>query len=366
MSLFPKTLTDILANSSLARQIMPIESCKDFHDWVRIQPKIETHVHLEAAVSADFYKSLTQPESWRESLPWERAPFSDLRAFIMAWVDLSRAMRTLSDFEKLAEQFVYERVKENIRYTEAYISPADFSLIRKRFAIAPEIFAFDEVLRAYSRGLKSGLAKNPGFEVRLIVDTLWISNADEREIIFSALKSSRSEADFFDPQGQHYLVGIGLGGAESHGDLSGRLEFIERVRALGFRVDIHSGEGVDPELHRESVEKVCPDRVAHGFSAVSENFVFDANVVMCPVSNLLLKTYVGAAQKHPVFDLFKKKVPIAIGSDDPLLLGHTFSLEYAFLHALSGDGEDFFKETQKNARERLFAPEIFQRVQHFC
>lgn len=363
MSIFPSVIRDIINDVGRRRQLRPDDQVSSFHDWVMREEKIETHVHMEAAVDKSFYESLPPPSSWLESRPWERAPFNDLRAFIMAWVDLTRSIRKIADFEALAEEFVASRARSNIRYSEAYFSPADFSFMRKRFAIAPEVFDFADVMAAYVRGLRRGLKKNPGFEVRLIMDALWPSNAQERYEMKVALRATLAQPEFHDEEGIPYIVAVGLGGAENHGDIAGHISFINEVRGMGFKVDIHSGEGSDGTLHRRSVESLSPDRVSHGFAGVSQGYVFNHNVVMCPISNLLLKTFAGFPEEHPAFELLRKDIPVAIGSDDPLLLGHSLAQEFSFLFAVDDNfTRQTFLKIRQNTRARVLAPEVCSRV----
>lgn len=362
MSSFSSSFSALINGEAGRFPVVRGESLELFHRWVSGQLKVETHVHLEAAVDESFYRGCEPPSAWRERVPWERAPFESLRGFIGAWVDLSKAIRHISDFERMAESFVARRSAENIRYTEAYISPADFSFIRQRFSIAPEVFEFEQVIRSYVRGLRRGLAAYPETEVRLIVDTLWISNSAERQIMLESLKNISADPDCKDAHGCPYVVAVGLGGMETHQNLDEQKAFFNQVRALGYKLDIHSGEGGNAETHRTSIEALAPDRVAHGFAAWNEKFVFTQNIVMCPLSNLLLKTFTGKPHEHPVFECLEQGVPLSIGSDDPILLGNTLDLEYVFLHAFTGRGEEIFAKTQKYARERVLAPEVLRRV----
>lgn len=363
MAVFSDLIQGLVDDVGLRQKVRTKADVESFHSWVLAQPKVETHVHLEAGVHPHFYESLKRPSTWNASLPWQRAPFANLREFILAWVDLTRAIRSLSDVEALAEAFVASRVLQNIRYTEAYFSPADLSFMRRRFAIAPEIFDFSEVLHAYVRGLKKGLAAHPGFEVRLVMDALWPSTSDERREMKQALDNALNSSEIHDKQGRCLIVGIGLGGSESHHDLEGHRAFLEELRGMGFKIDIHSGEGNAADVHRGSVEALSPDRVAHGFAGVPEGFLFDSNVVMCPLSNLLLRTFTGNPEQHPAFKLLRENVPLLIGSDDPLLLGHDLSSEFAFIYAIEESfTEKKFLEVQKNTRERVFAPDVCSRV----
>ncbi|NBW81305.1 hypothetical protein EBR21_06075 [bacterium] len=364
MSVFSELFLKVIGEAVASRNAVDLVELENFHTWVSSQPKIETHVHVEAATGREFYSKLAQPSSWRESRPWERVPFANLRGFIDAWVDLSKSIRSLTDFEGMAEAFVAQRAAEKIVYSEAYVSPADFSFIRERFSIADEVFPFEQVVRAYLRGLKRALLVKPGVEVRVIVDSLWISTNEEREIVLSAIKNIFEDGDAgCDSFGEPLIVGVGLGGMENHRFLDEQREFFAQMRSLGLKIDIHSGEGGGAEVHKASVEALRPDRVAHGFAGVSENFLFADNLVMCPLSNILLKTYQGPLHSHPVFECLRRGVPICIGSDDPLLLGNSLALEYTFIHAVTGRGHEAFSFTQKNARERVFAPGILRRVE---
>ena len=354
----PATLRAVIDDVRRRRPLPSDDELGDFHAWVRAQPKVETHVHLEAACGAAVFTHGHRPPTWAQGAPWERAPFADLRAFIGAWVDLTRAVRELSLFEAMAEAFVAERHAENIVYTEAYCSPSDFSFIRERFRIAPEVFAFDEVLRAYVRGLRRGLARYPGIDVRLIVDGLWPSLPDEHRIVRDALTRAREDAAFFDADGRPYVIGVGLGGAETHHLLDERAAFLEELRGIGYALDIHSGEGTDAALHAGTLDRLRPDRVAHGFAGFDQNIVFTQNLVSCPVSNLLLGTFPGKPETHPIFAWLDQGVPVAIGSDDPLLLGHSLSWEYAFIHALRGHGETDFHTLTRDARRGALAPGV--------
>lgn len=363
MSIFSSPIDELLSSVASRRAIPAPESMVEFHDWVELQDKIETHVHLEAAVPPSFYRQRMSPAECLGVPPWQRAPFANLREFIRAWVDLSKCIRSVTDFEEMVMAFVQGRAAQRIKYSECYISPADYSFMRRRFSIAPEVFDFSDVLKAYVKGLKIALKRYPECEVRLIVDALWPSTSEERKQILESLEMSLNDSAFYDEQGQHYIVAVGLGGAETHHDIAGHVEFMKSVRKLGFKVDIHSGEGGDGELHKATIDWIAPDRVAHGFAAFANGYYFSKNIVMCPISNLLLGTFTGHPEEHPVFELLRTNVPVSVGTDDPLLLGHTLAQEFTFLLAVQGtlDKHQFFK-IQSSTRHNVLAPDICSRV----
>lgn len=363
LSLLSPQIQALLIDVASRRAVRAPSDIVAFMSYLNAQPKVETHVHLEAAVGSDFYLSRAESYVWQGCRPWERAPYGDFQEFIRAWVDLSQSICKLTDLEDLAEAFVINRMNDNIRYSEVYFSPADFSLLRKRFKVTPHVFDFYDTVSAYVTGLKKGLSRVPEVEVRLVMDSFWPSTTSEQAIIFDCLMRMTSEASFYDERGMPYVVGVGLGGPEKPLDIEQTARFVSDVRGLGFKIDIHSGEGGDPTLHRSHVDALRPDRVAHGFSAVSDGWYFKDNLVMCPLSNILLKTHQGHPELHPVFDLLKTGASFAVGTDDPLLLGHTLSQEFAFLYAIdSSFSEQTFHKIQQDTKKRVLCPDVFRRV----
>lgn len=360
--LFSPAVELLLNDVSHRKSLTPTPDVDVYFKWLREMEKIETHVHIEAAVPHSFYTGSSPTSVWSGPAPWQRVPFTDFRSFIMAWVDLTKCVRKIPDLEVMAEVFVEGRSSENIKYTEAYFSPADFSLLRSRFSLLPEVFDFYDVMCAYVRGLRRGLEKNPGVEVRLIIDSFWPSTQLEKSTILDGLTRATSDDLFFDAHGEPYIVAVGLGGAEQPEDIEVTADFVEQVRLLGYKIDIHSGEGGEPELHKHHVATLRPDRVSHGFSALGQGWYFRDNLVMCPISNLLLKTFPGHPEMHPVFDLLKRGEPVAIGTDDPLLLGQSLSEEFAFLFAVDRKlSEATFEKIQSDTRSRVLCPKVCER-----
>ena len=362
-ALFSPAVELLLKDVNSRMALTPADDVKAFWHFVEQSEKIETHVHVEASVSSAFYTECFASEFWTGTAPWLRAPFTDFRSFVLAWVDLTKCIRKVNDLELLAENFVDRRASENIKYTEAYFSPADFSLLRSRFKVLPEVFELYEVMCAYVRGLKKGLEKNPGIEVRLILDSFWPSTQLEKRLMSEALRKATSDELFFDDRGVPYIVAVGLGGAEQPEDIDTTVDFVNSLRSIGYKIDIHSGEGGDPEFHKLHVVKLKPHRVSHGFSAMEHGWYFKDNLVMCPISNLLLKTFTGQPEGHPVFELLKRGDPIALGSDDPLLFGHSLTEEFAFLHAVERRiSESTFRKIQADTRASVLCPEVCERV----
>lgn len=323
-----------------------------FAEWVEAQPKCELHVHMEAAVSEQFYALLNlKHKLYDESLlPAKRAPFSSLRDFISAWIDNTKLISNASDYFNLAREFVRLRAAQNIVYSEAHVSPVDFSFMRKRFGFAQPL-SFRECLTEILKGLKSAEDEWPQVEVRLIVDALWICSEEEHAALFDELKDCCTSPANRNKNGQPFIVGVGFGGPEVSANAE-RISagFMKRCRdELGLKIDIHSGESVTSQDHRHSVETANPHRVGHGISGFEDGFVFSGHIATNPLSNILTNSWQRKLNEHPIQKLFARGHSISLNSDDPLLFGTTLTLEYVAMRKAFGFEKEFFAETQKQA-----------------
>lgn len=356
-TIFPHWGHQIRLPSQLLGFVSPVPRNADerrFAEWVEAQPKCELHVHMEAAVSEQFYALLNLKHKLYDEalLPAKRAPFASLREFISAWIDNTKLMSGASDYFNLAREFVRLRASQNIVYSEAHVSPVDFSFMRRRFGFAPPL-SFRECLTEILKGLRSSQDEWPQVEVRLIVDALWMCSEDEHAALFDELKACCRLAENIDINGRPFIVGVGFGGPEVSENAE-RLAagFIKRCREeLDLKIDIHSGESVSAQEHRHSVETVNPHRVGHGISGFGENFTFSGHIATNPLSNILTNSWQRSLNEHPVQKLFERGHSISINSDDPLLFGTTLTLEYVALRRAFGFEKEFFVATQKMAMQ---------------
>lgn len=336
-----------------------------FAKTIEALAKIELHVHLEAAVPADFYATQNRrlrlfDDTW---MPIRRAPFESLADFIRAWLDHTRLIDHESLLSEMGRDFVDLRAKSNIRYTEAHISPFDFVFGRRRLNMIEPPLDFTKVLASYLHGIKAGMAKHPGTEVRLIMDTLWVSTPQECDVMLSCLKeilaSSESRSD---KTGDPLIVAIGLGGPERIESMPAKLAFIDRCRELGLRLDIHSGEITTASEHRRSLDLLCPDRVSHGIAPAVAHQVnspidfFTGGLAVCPTSNLLTRAFAGRLHQHPIRAMLDQRIPVCVNTDDPLLFGTNLTLEFVALRRAINLDLSTVTRLNRHAGEMAFDP----------
>lgn len=336
---------------------------------VEQMPKVELHVHLEAAVPAAFYAELNQYRGLfpLDQLPAERAPFVSLREFINAWLDNCRLVDDEQIFRKMSFEFVRLRSCSNIVYTEAYISPFDFSFGRKRLKTPEKPLDYRRVLENYLIGLKDGLASYPGVKVRLIVDTLWLSSDAECDQMLSVLLALfDSDLAYDSVTGEPLIVGIGLGGGELTQRAQSKVGFIESCRNIGLKLDIHSGETTSEEEHLHTLDVLKPDRIAHGIAPAARPMYrdlastrarfFTGGIAACPISNILTGAFGDDLSQHPLRQMLDSGIPVCVNTDDPLLFGTNLTLEFLALRRSLGFDLAMVKKLMHAAANMAFVP----------
>jgi adenosine deaminase len=326
------------------------ESSLEFGFSLFSKRKMELHVHLEAAVPGCFYEKLNERAGNRhrvEDLPSARAPFPNFVSFIRGWVDNTLLFQNVSDFADLVEAFVQERMRMNILYSDVHVSPGDFSYLRKRFSPnAQPQFEFEDVLKAYLRGLKKCALLYPRCYVRLVVDLVWISEKAELEKSGAVLKAVWSSEENRDPRGGRFCVGIGLGGPETPSNRETLASEIESLRTQGWKLDIHTGEMLSAEEQLKSVQMFAPDRVSHGLASAVRGEAPSVFTVFCPISNIRTGCFQKRLKDYPLNAY--REGSWSLGSDDPLLFKNNMVFDWVCLEEEFGNAPELYEECESH------------------
>lgn len=325
-----------------------------FAQAVDLAPKTEVHVHAEAAVPADFYRGLVLPGAQ----PMSTGPFADFADFLNRWIGNLALRRRSDDYAALARAFVEDRGARRIVRTECHFSPLDTSLYRSRFGSQLPALDLADNIACFAVGLRDGMAAASGrVRVRAIVDLVYLAKEADLDAAFAVLRRFVTSPDNRDDTGERIIVGIGLGG----GELPERADFLAqalgRFRALGLKLDLHSGEQpkVTPAEHARALEVLQPERVGHGIRGADAGFFFDGALAACPLSNVVLRCHAAGLATHPVGEMVRRGLNVSVNTDDPLLFGTNLVIEYVALRRAFAFDRDFFATTQANARRQLFA-----------
>src|SRR5436190_1821485 len=155
----------------------PMSDSAELTRRIEAMPKIELHVHLEGATDAETIYELAARNGI--GLPasslaeWKRFyEFTSFDHFIDVYTMASSCMRSAEDFELLAERFLAHQARQNIRYSEVFIS------VSHHLGKLPS----DELLDALAVGMASGERKH-GSRAQIIADISRHKPETQREVL---------------------------------------------------------------------------------------------------------------------------------------------------------------------------------------
>jgi adenosine deaminase len=285
-------------------------------------PKAEIHVHLEGSARAETSFAIARRNG--VALPvatlddWRRYfAFRDFPHFIDVYRATVDAIRTVDDLAQLVEEFCVDQGRQNIRYTECFVS---MSLHLRR--LRP-----NEILEALARGSSRG-AELAGVRVAFIADISREEPMSQSHVLALAIEGAR----------RGLILGIGLGGLEAEFPAPLFGETYARARESGLHVVAHAGEAAGYESIRESVEELGVSRIGHGIrvvesaSGMAEMRERGIAFEVCPVSNYALGI-VPSTQPHPIRAMVDAGLRCTLNSDDPSMLSTDLAAQYSLLAA---------------------------------
>ena len=197
--------------------------------WYRRVPKVELHLHLEGSIPLDALWELIQKYGGEPGVPdmeslRDRFRFRDIPHFLETWTWKNGFLREYEDFAFFSEAVGRSLADQNIRYVEAFLSPARFYSGRLQTA---------RLIEAVRRGLD----RVPDVEVALIPDLVRDLRAANAARVLSELAELQSLG----------VVGIGIGGSEHLHPPELFRDVYSTAREMGFHTTAHAGEAAGAE-----------------------------------------------------------------------------------------------------------------------
>jgi adenosine deaminase len=287
---------------------------------LQAMPKVEIHVHLEGATDAETVYQMARRN--RVDLPvaslaeWKAFyEFTDFNHFIDVYMVASGCMRTPDDFALMTERFLAHQARQNIRYSEVFLS----------VSLQVDKLPDGELLAALAAGAAAGEARY-GSRVRFIADiTRHLPHTRARVLEF-ALRGRE----------QGLFLGLGLGGKEVGHPPEDFADVYAEAKRQGLRVVAHAGETAGAASVRGAIEALGAERIGHGVrcledpALVEELRVRQTPLEVCPVSNYCLGI-VQRGQPHPIRQLFDAGLVCTLNSDDPPMFSTSLNREYQTL-----------------------------------
>lgn len=323
-------------------------------------PKVETHLHLDGALSPETVLRLAEatPGSPLRGLSVEeirrRVVVDQPRASLGAVLDAFHAYYPLLRAPAAVELAAYELLRgcarQNILHAEVRFAPA---LQRA------EGFALDDVLDAALRGLERG-ERDFGVGSGVIVCLL-------RPFAAVDCEANEAMADLAVRRAGQGVVGLDVADA-GPGDqrLSDYAAWLERGRRAGLGLTAHAGESPRGGEIEDALE-IGVDRIGHGIilrerpdllrELIRRGTVVEVN----PTSNLRTGA-VASYREHPVRAWKDAGLTATLSTDDPGVFGIDLPHEYEALAREAKFTAEELVELAWNGIWALFLPEARRRV----
>ena len=320
------------------------------NEYIAAAPKAELHVHLEGSIQPATLLMLAKrhrvdlPADTEDGLRnWYR--FRDFHHFIEVYVQITRCLRTVEDFELIVYEFGADMARQNIRYAEVTFSPSTHLWIN----------GVDQDV--WFTGLSEGrrrVKETFGGEINWVFDVVRNDDPAEGRFDYTTAVAIEGKNDG--------VVALGLGGMEEGYPPGPFKPWFDRARAAGLHSVPHAGEHVGPESIWSAITELGAERIGHGVRAIEDpdlvSYLAEHRIPLevSPTSNISLGIYPDAAS-HPLKRLHDAGVAVIVNSDDPPLFNTTLTDEMGLLSDPCGFSPDTIDEILLNGVRFSFLPE---------
>jgi adenosine deaminase len=302
-------------------------------DYLRRLPKAELHCHFEGSIPAMAAIELAERNGVQLPTddPSKLYSFETLEEFLAVYVQISRAMKTPSDFAELTYAVLTDAAHSGgLRYREMAFNPTNH----------PEL-SYPEILAGMLDGIQSAQA-DTGVECRLIAA---INREQAPSVALDLVRNVIAHRC-------DEVIGIGL----DHNELAGPPGAFTEAYALAAQAGLyrtaHAGERGDSAEISQSVDLLGVQRIDHGYAVLCDpDLVTRAagegwHFATCWSTCLLYCDNDPAASQ--IGPMIEAGLSVSISSDDPPMFGTDIGQEFVYAGAA-------FSWTPAQAAERALA-----------
>ncbi|ALG15482.1 adenosine deaminase [Kibdelosporangium phytohabitans] len=275
-------------------------------------PKANLHLHLTGAMRPSTLVELAAvhgltvppPLPMGEAHPWE--------AFQTRYDAARAAIRSAEDLHRVVTEAIEDNLADGCTWLEIQLDPTSY---------APLLGGFEPVI-------ETALDAMDGKPCGLVVASSW-ARPGEHATALARLAVRYTK-----------VVGFGLSNDERRGSVP---DFVEAFRITGEAglISVPHGGFYEGAWHvKACVDQLKARRIGHGLTAMREartvQHLADHQVALevCPTSYPPLG--VASYESLPIGDLLNAGVPVALGSDDPLLFGAGVAAQYVIAREVIG------------------------------
>lgn len=271
-------------------------------DYLRSQPKSDTHNHLNLSMKYERYKNWAGMSI--PNFPRRMSGLDEMHEVIGAYT--RPRCKTARDVKDLFEMSIQDAIADNVVWLETSI---DIGFI-KHYNNDVDALLSDivELVNKY----KHIISIQPEIGLAKTLDRRFVD-----QWIYPLVESS-------------VFKNIDLYGPEISDDIEDFVYLFKLAEKYNLKKKAHIGEFSDAKSVRYFVEIFNLDEVQHGIGAASDDsvlqFLADRKIRcnVCPMSNVML-TAVPDLKQHPIKKMLDAGVPIGLGTDDLLFFGRTNS-----------------------------------------
>ena len=280
-------------------------------------PKVELHLHLEGAIPLDTLWDLLckyggDPVVASRQALVDHLRYTSFSHFINTWWWMTGFVRSVEDFEHIAQSVAADLARQNIVYAEASFSPTDF----ERHGLTVQEMA---------TAIRRGLSRVTSTQVVLNCDLVRDTGPERASRTLKAVTEAAAESD---------IRGITIGGSEQTYPPGLFVDVYRRAANAGLRRTAHAGEAAGPDSVRGALDLLGVERIGHGVRLVEDPALLDRVVAeqtpleVCPTSNLRTGV-VSSWDDHPVGRLLDAGANVTISSDDPTFFHSSVAADLA-------------------------------------
>jgi adenosine deaminase len=308
-----------------------------------MKPRLELHLHLEGAAPPRLIASLAKEKHIDIAgifAPDGSYRFTGFAEFLRIYEAACTTLTRPEDYQRLTRAVLEEQASHGIVYTEIFVSP-DFCGGRDRTA-------WREYLQAM-RETADALQREAGITMKAIATCIRHLGPDKARQ--TALCAAETAGDF--------LVGFGIAGAETVGNLKDFAWSFHATREAGLKLTAHAGEWRGPTEVRAALNDLGAVRIGHGVRAIEDLALVDelaergTVLECCPGSNIALGIY-PTWRAHPIGQLYDRGVKVTVSTDDPPFFHTTISQEYDRLHEAFDWDDGVFATLNRTALDAAF------------
>jgi len=279
--------------------------------------KVELHCHLEGTMSPALVRKLAERNDIQlaEDLfnAADQFAWDDFPQFLKAYDGGASCLKTGQDYRDITYEYLACCARDGAIYVELFASPDHAAAVGISYddMLAGCVQAIDDAWRDFS------------ICGRIIITCVRHLGPQ------SALKVAEQMVSNLHP----YIVGFGMGGAETMHHQADFLPAYALAENAGLGCTTHAGEVCGPESVWDAINHLPVSRIGHGVRSVEDPKLLNTLVTkgisleICPGSNIALSIYPDY-NSHPLLQLLDAGCQISLNSDDPPFFRTSVGQEY--------------------------------------